>query len=188
MSQRGHWDAATRKVILDRVHNVPEFAYFDPCEIETLQAVCEQILPQDDRPADQRIPIAPFIDRRCHNHVTNGTRYAGVPGDWTAWRAGLAGIDQTAHALYQKRFCELDGHRRDDVLEHVSRGSSPGAAWEQMDARAFFWKVLVLQICGVYYAHPTAWDEIGFGGPAYPRGYLALSHGLPEPWEVREAQ
>ena len=32
----------------------------------------------------------------------------------------------------------------------------------------------------------AAWDEIGFGGPAYPRGYLALNHGAPDPWEPRE--
>ncbi|MDQ2679511.1 MAG: gluconate 2-dehydrogenase subunit 3 family protein, partial [Candidatus Eremiobacteraeota bacterium] len=37
-----------------------------------------------------------------------------------------------------------------------------------------------------YYAHPWAWDEIGFGGPAYPRAYMRLEHGEPEPWEVRE--
>jgi hypothetical protein len=42
------------------------------------------------------------------------------------------------------------------------------------------------QITGVYYAHPYAWDEIGFGGPAYPRGYFALNNGAPEPWEAKE--
>ncbi len=188
MSQRGHWDAATRKVILDRVHNVPAFEYFAPHEIETLEAVCDQILPQEDRPPDQRIPIAPFIDRRCHDHATNGTRYEGVPDNWVAWRMGLAGVEETAHALYQKRFCELAGHAKDEVLKHISRGSPPGDTWQQMDARTFFWKTLVHQICGVYYAHPTAWDEIGFGGPAYPRGYFALNQGLPEPWEVMESQ
>ena len=37
-----------------------------------------------------------------------------------------------------------------------------------------------------YYSHPYAWDEIGFGGPAYPRAYMRLEHGEPEPWEVNE--
>jgi hypothetical protein len=37
-----------------------------------------------------------------------------------------------------------------------------------------------------YYAHPYAWDEVGFGGPAYPRGYMRLEGGKPEPWEVEE--
>ena len=53
--------------------------------------------------------------------------------------------------------------------------------------RQFLGGMPVRQICGIYYAHPYAWDEIGFGGPAYPRGYFALNNGAPEPWEPREA-
>jgi hypothetical protein len=26
----------------------------------------------------------------------------------------------------------------------------------------------------------------GYGGPAYPRGYVRLERGAPEPWEVNE--
>jgi hypothetical protein len=29
-------------------------------------------------------------------------------------------------------------------------------------------------ILAAFYAHPWAWNEIGFGGPAYPRGYMRL--------------
>ena len=29
---------------------------------------------------------------------------------------------------------------------------------------------LVADIVKAYYAHPTSWNEIGFGGPASPRG------------------
>jgi hypothetical protein len=36
------------------------------------------------------------------------------------------------------------------------------------------------QILGLCYAQPITSDEIGFGGPAYPRGYCALNHGAPE--------
>jgi hypothetical protein len=37
-----------------------------------------------------------------------------------------------------------------------------------------------------FYAHPWAWNEIGFGGPAYPRGYAAFGTphlGEREHWE-----
>ena len=26
-------------------------------------------------------------------------------------------------------------------------------------------------VLSCFYSHPWAWNEIGFGGPAYPRGY-----------------
>jgi hypothetical protein len=54
-----------------------------------------------------------------------------------------------------------------------------------MPVRRFF-TMLVSDVVHVYYAHPWAWDEIGFGGPAYPRGYMRLERGEPEPWEVEE--
>ena len=35
-----------------------------------------------------------------------------------------------------------------------------------------------------FYSHPWAWNEIGFGGPAYPRGYMRLGPtGILEPHE-----
>jgi len=37
-----------------------------------------------------------------------------------------------------------------------------------------------------YYSHPWAWDEIGFGGPAYPRAYMRLERGEAESWESEE--
>jgi hypothetical protein len=39
-----------------------------------------------------------------------------------------------------------------------------------------------------FYAHPWAWNEIGFGGPAYPRGYKNIDLNGLEPWEAREAR
>jgi hypothetical protein len=41
-----------------------------------------------------------------------------------------------------------------------------------------------------FYSHPWAWNEIGFGGPAYPRGYAAFGSphlGEREPWEGVES-
>jgi hypothetical protein len=39
-----------------------------------------------------------------------------------------------------------------------------------------------------YYAHPTAWNEIGWGGPASPRGYVRLQADRRDPWEAAEAE
>ncbi len=49
-----------------------------------------------------------------------------------------------------------------------------------------YWMLLLQDCVEAYYAHPLSWDEIGFGGPAYPRGYMRLERGEPEPWEVEE--
>jgi hypothetical protein len=73
------------------------------------------------------------------------------------------------------------------VLKQLHDGKPRGGdeVWQRMPVHRY-WLLLLHDICGVYYAHPWAWDEIGFGGPAYPRGYMRLEGGQPEPWEVRE--
>ena len=187
LDQRGHWDEATRTVILDRVHNVPEFKHFDEHDQATLKALCDRAIPQSDRALHERVPIAPWIDNFCQQDVLEGFRFDDMPPNATAWKWGLEGLDQTAHALAGDDFAALDPHAQDRVLEEIRGGHPGGDVWRRMPARKWWTFVALRQITGVYYSHPLAWDEIGFGGPAYPRGYFALNHGEPEPWEVREA-
>ena len=77
-----------------------------------------------------------------------------------------------------------------DIVGHFAAGEAAraelGAAERQ--PRLVRRHALVLS---AFYSHPWAWNEIGFGGPAYPRGYAAFgSPGLgeeAEAWEGREA-
>lgn len=187
LGQRGHWDEATRAVVLDRVFNVPPFRFFGPTQQDALTALCARIVPQDHRSSERRIPIAQWIDARCFNQANDGFRFDDMPPNATAWTWGLEGLDQTATALKGRNFADLGSDHQDLVLRTIGDGNPPGEVWQQMPARRWWIFVALRQITGTYYAHPTAWDDIGFGGPAYPRGYFALNHGAPEPWEPREA-
>jgi hypothetical protein len=186
LAQRGHWDETTREVVLDRVRNVPRFEFFDPHERTTVEALCARIVPQPHHEPDRRVPIAPWIDRLCRYDQHDGFRFDDMPGTARAWRWGLEGLDQSARALLGRSFADLAGPAQDRVLAAIRRGDPPGAVWARMPARRWWVYVALRQVTGVYYAHPFAWDEIGFGGPAYPRGYMALNFGRPEPWEARE--
>jgi hypothetical protein len=186
LAQRAHWDDATRKVILDRVYNVPNYEYFDEHRRATLQALCDRVIPQEHCPPDERVPIAPWIDQRCKEHIVSGFRFDDMPPDEIAWEWGLDGLDQTSAVLFRGDFADLEGIQRDQVLRIVNAGDPPGEIWQKMPPRRWWVYIALRQICGIYYSHPYAWDEIGFGGPAYPRGYFALNNGAPEPWEPRE--
>jgi hypothetical protein len=50
------------------------------------------------------------------------------------------------------------------------------------------WSLWIRYACTAFYAHPSAWAEIGFPGPAYPRGYKNAGVGKLEPFEVRDAR
>ena len=61
------------------------------------------------------------------------------------------------------------------------------AAWHGLPA-AHVWSLWTRYACTAFYAHPFAWTEIGFPGPAYPRGYKNAGVGKLEPFEVADAR
>ena len=57
-----------------------------------------------------------------------------------------------------------------------------------MPCRLFFSARVLHDVVAAYYAHPTSWNEIGFGGPASPRGYVRMGFDKRDPWEAAEAK
>ncbi len=187
LSQQDFWDEATRKVVLDRVNNVPPIRYFTPEEAYLMQAVCDRLLPQDDRDEAHKIPMVNYIDERLYERRIDGYRFEDMPPDHEAHRLGLQAIEQMAKEMYGQSFTALNSTEQDTILKSIHDGNPAGAQaiWQKMSIQRF-WMLLLQDAVEVYYAHPYAWDEIGFGGPAYPRGYMRLEGGRPEPWEVDE--
>jgi hypothetical protein len=103
-----------------------------------------------------------------------------------AYRAALRGIDQDAQELFGAAFLALSCDAQDAVLRNVQHGAVRGEAWRGLSARRFFADVLLSDVLTMYYAHPDAWSEIGFGGPASPRGYVRLELGQRDPWEAKQ--
>jgi hypothetical protein len=171
----------------DRVYNVPKIRFFSPEELPLMSAVCDRILPQDDRLPEFRIPIVNYIDQRLFENRISGYRFEDMPEDREAHRLGLQAIDETARAIHERAFVDLDSLKQDLILKSIHDGKELAAReiWARMSINRY-WQLLVGDCVTAYYAHPWAWDEIGYGGPAYPRAYMRLEGGMPEPWEVDE--
>lgn len=187
LNQQGYWDEATRKVVLDRVNNPPPIRFFSPEEAQLMKAVCDRLLPQDDRDEAHKIPVVNFIDERLYMGRISGYRYEDMPPDQEAHRLGLQAIEQIAQHMFSISFTELSPRAQDEVLQTLHDFDPPAAQeiWRKMSVK-HYWPLLMQDVVQAYYAHPYAWDEVGFGGPAYPRGYMRLEHGRPEPWESDE--
>ena len=180
------WDDQTREAVRRRLEEIPPLRFFTEQEALTLAAIAERIVPQPDRSATEKIPIVPWIDEKLYEDKRDGYRYEELPPQREAWRLGLAGIDETARALFDgKTFCALDPLSQDVVLHHVERGDAPGATWERLPPARFFRSVLSITIVKTYYAHPLAWNEIGYSGPSSPRGHVRKWTGGVDPWEAR---
>ncbi len=187
LSQQAFWDEATRKVVLNRVNDVPPIRFFSLEEARMMQAVCNRLLPQDDRDEEHKIPVVNYIDNRLYHRRIDGYRYESMPPDHEAHLLGLQAIDTIAKHMYDTSFVDLDYYRQDVVLKTIHDAKPPAAqeVWLKMPVH-YFWMLIMQDVVNAYYAHPYAWNEIGFGGPAYPRGYMRLEGGKPEPWEVEE--
>ena len=187
LRQQKYWDAATRKLVLSRLEPEKPLRFFTDEEAATMAAVVDRILPQDDRTPERRIPLLPEIDERLAVNKIDGYRFEDMPSDQEAYRLAIRAFQQMADTLHGRRFEDLLTLQQEEILKSVHDGEPAAAAelWQQMNVERF-WTLLVGDCASVYYAHPWAWDEIGFGGPAYPRGCMRLEEGEAEPWEENE--
>lgn len=180
------WDDQTREVVRRRVEHVPGQRFFTDTETRTLEALAERILPQPDRGPAERVPIVPWIDAKLADDQRDGYRYEGLPPQRELWRAALAGVDETAHALHGRPFADLAPGDQDDVLRRLERGDPPGSTWATIPSQRFFVDTLCATVARTYYAHPTAWSETGYNGPSSPRGHVRKWITGVDPWEAHE--
>ena len=180
------FDDKTRAVLTQRLHAVPGRRFFTQAEWDLLEALSSRLAPTPERGGS--IPITPWIDRELFEGDTEGFRIEGMPPTPEAWRIGLAAIEAEAKAAYVRPFAELDPETQDLFLKRIQKGEVDPALWGGMDAKRFFGDILLKGVVGVYYAHPQAQSEMGFGGPASPRGYVRIGLNEHDPWEAREVR
>ena len=185
LEQADHWDDLTGRVVLDRVANVPPIRLFDERERRTLEAFCDCVTDQDCEP---RIPVLAYVDEKLWKGERDGWQYFDLPDDDEVWRRVARGLDEEARARAVASFADLDGDAREAICHRFSRGELHGGTWDTLNvARA--WGVVMRYVIQAFSSHPWAWNEIGFGGPAYPRGYAAFGSphlGDREHWEPVE--
>jgi hypothetical protein len=187
LSQSPFWDDATRQVVDKRVKSPPERKFFSAEAWTFWTAVFGHLIPQTDRTPERQIPIVAVLDHRLATNQTVGYRYESMPQDRVVYEIGIEAIDREAEHRYAGKFLVLPWAQQDLVLKAIHDGKPEAASeiWKGMDVHRF-WQMIMGDAIDAYYAHPWAWDEIGFGGPAYPRAYTRLERGEPEPWEVEE--
>jgi hypothetical protein len=186
LSEVAHWDDETRRVVLDRVENVPSITFFTAEEAATLKAFCDVATAQDEEP---RIPVLSYIDEKLHGGVGDGWQYFDLPNDGEVWRRVARGLDEESQRLAFASFAAAPAEAQAGIVHRFSQARLHGGVWDTVNVgRA--WKVVMRYVVQAFYSHPWAWSEMGFGGPAYPRGYGAFGSphlGEEESWEAEES-
>ena len=181
LENAGHWDDVTRAVVLARVDQVPPIRFFSAQEAACLGPFLDVVLAQD---AEPRIPVLAMVDQKLHEGKLDGYQYADMPDDRDTWRLVARGLDEAAGTHGVESYAAAGEDLQHDIVRALSKGDLAGGAWEKLNvARA--WSVVMRGALSEFYSHPWAWNEIGFGGPAYPRGYMrrAVGEAGREPYE-----
>ncbi len=178
LAHAGKWDLVTARVVLARLNPDPELRFFSRLEEPTARTLVDLLLGQHEEP---RVPVVELIDQRLAAGETDGWRYEDMPEDAEAWRRSLASLDDEATERHNGRFGDLSLEQQAAIVQGV-QDSDQWRGWQS----AHLWSLWTRYACTAFYSHPWAWNEMGFGGPAYPRGYKNLGLDKREGWETSD--
>jgi hypothetical protein len=180
-SAESTWDERTATVVKQRLSAHGPLRFFTHEEEPALRALCDVTTAQD---AEPRIPVAEMVDAKLADGKLDGFRFQDMPDDPQTWRLVLRGLDEQARARGAAGFAALEFDAQEQIIHALTQGEVSGGAWDQLNVKRA-WSVCMRAILEAFYSHPWAWNEIGFGGPAYPRGFMRLGQGAEvlEPFE-----
>jgi pimeloyl-ACP methyl ester carboxylesterase len=170
-----------------------EPAAFDAQAFTILRAVLDRVVPQV---ASERIDIAARIDQQLNVGTGDGWRFANLPPDAEACRAGLYTLSEEALREHGRDFHEIDGWQQDEMLTRITAGrlgstgedSTPPARLTAKQMRAWF-EDLRADAVKAYMGHPATLARMGYSGIAYggdgePKsGFVRIGIGEREAWE-----
>jgi hypothetical protein len=176
------WDATTAGVVLARLGPPPPIRFFTPAEQAVGSALFDLLLDQRSEP---KVPVLQMVDARLAELITDGWRYEDMPEDGDAFRLTFAALDDDAREHAGRPFHEAGWDEQTALVQRVQDLEKADETWHGLPAK-HVWSLWTRYACAAFYSHPWAWNEIGFGGPAYPRGYKNAGIDAREPWEVKD--
>jgi gluconate 2-dehydrogenase gamma chain len=133
---------------------------FTPEEEHTLEAICEQIFPEDEFPGAKTLGVPAFIKE---------TLIKSQPLWMKAYRAGLQALRETSYSTYSRPFEAIEFDEQTRLLSNMAEGKLTGPQWGNVSCREFFWMMRDHTLQGAF-SHPryggnkdkAAWKMIGY--------------------------
>lgn len=181
--QHTEWDGHTKKIVGAR--RTPQVAhqFFTQSEAMLLQTIVSVLV--DDHRLEVLTYVMQHLDDSVASPIGESQRKVGIPPKKQLYRLGLAGVDAESHAKYGTGFAALKPEQQRAVLQAISQSKNEDEQGWAGVVPADFFKRLLHDTVSAYYSHPLVWSDIGYGGPAYPRGYVRVETGLTDPWEAK---
>lgn len=183
MKEQDAWDDHTQSIVASRLEPKKELRFFTAEEAQLMRQI-SSLLVNDQNPEVLDYVVG-HIDQALYQSPGEGQREAGVPEASILVRAGLQAIERGAQAQYGCSFTELELQRQKDFVQQLSRfNAEPKDVWGHIPQKPLFTKLMSMTV-EPYSSHPAVWSDIGYAGPAYPRGYVRTQMGQLDPWEAQ---
>jgi hypothetical protein len=184
LREQEHWDEHTREIVVKRFDMPVTCQKLTGEEVDRIRALAALFV--DDNRSKLLDYVVTHFDAKLSSDSGEDQRKAGTPPQKVLIRDGLAALEALAQSEYGTAFTALSPERQTTLLVGLERDTltlqTPDGT--KLPAPEFFKKMLS-ETVSAYYSHPAVWSEIGYGGPAYPRGYVRTELGLTDPWEAR---
>ena len=176
------WDPVTVDVVLKRLGPFPALKFLKDHEEPKLRVIAKHLV--YDHRDDIFDWVIHFIDQRLNNELGEYQRKPDAPPEKILIREGLQALDTLSQKLHNQNFLEAGTKEQFEMLSSLQLEQAASIPeWSAIPQKDFFDKLLLLTV-SAYYSHPTIWSEMGYGGPAHPRGYYRLELGIRDPWEA----
>ncbi|MES3043452.1 alpha/beta hydrolase [Sphingomonas faeni] len=148
-------------------------------QLETLRALVDRVIPQHG------IDLAARIDTQLATGEGDGWRFAVLPVDADAYRAGLDTLD----ALTDGAFAKLEGEDRDALLHKIEAADWSAAAPLTPEQMSLWFEDVRADAVRLWLAHPATMARIGYDGFATggdgirKQGYALTAADEREGWE-----
>jgi gluconate 2-dehydrogenase gamma chain len=155
--------------------------FFDATEAQTIDALCERIIPADKDPGASWAGVVQFIDRKLagyyHRHQP-------------LYRRGLHGLHESCLALFGKAFVDLTPTQQDELLAKLESNQAPGNIWKQISARDFFNRLVDHTLQGFYGGprHGGNRDAVSWQMLGLPTAPMRSRRPVTAPWSAAPDQ
>jgi hypothetical protein len=180
------WDDHPQSIVSARLSPSKQSKFLNAKEAKMLLVICGLLM--NDSSSDVLLFVIDHFDETLQSSPGESQRKAGIPPGKDLIRLGLQSLEKTAENNYSASFQTLDPIVQIELIQAISEGKmEPSLDFHSAIQQAFFQKVMSLTIES-YCSHPKVWSEIGYAGPAYPRGYVRAQLGQLDPWEAKTEQ
>ncbi|MVP01227.1 gluconate 2-dehydrogenase subunit 3 family protein [Paenibacillus lutrae] len=183
MAEQEHWDPHTQSIVNDRLVRQPKHQVLSLEEAELLRSWCSRLV--DDDRAEMINYVIEHIDTTLSSGTGEGQRKPEAPHQRELILQGLHAVDKIAEGFHGQPFHHLRAIEQQEIMKNIAEARlSLIGEWTTTVQNEWFSKLLKLTV-EAYYSHPVVWSEIGYAGPAYPRGYVRTDRGQLDPWEAK---